>query len=107
MTVEFRALPSDAALIHVILQPGAQHLSRRSLAADTDREMPAPRKYPDVAFQPRQKLNVDVILGRRHIVAERAHSVLGAPLGANVAQRVARAGRHHAEISFGHTTLRT
>ena len=86
---------------HVLLQPRAQRLRRFALAADSHRKMAAARKHPDVAFQVRQKLNVDVILRGRHIVAERGHGVGRGPLRADVAQRIARARGDDAEIRFG------
>src|ERR1039457_1843306 len=60
--------------------------------------MAAARKYPDVAFQVGEKLNVDAVPVPRHVVAEGRHGVVGVQLGADVAQRVARARGHDAEV---------
>ena len=83
-----------------MLQPLAQRAGGFAFAADTDRKMAAARKNPDVAFQTRQKLNVDVLLLRRDVVAQRGHGVLARVLRADVAQRVARAGGDDAKIGF-------
>ncbi len=98
VAVERRVFVGDALLIHVLLQPRAQRLRRLALAANSHRKMPAAREHPDVAFQVRQKLDVDVILRGRHIVAERVHGVGRGPLGSHVAQRIARARCDDAEI---------
>ena len=79
---------------------------RFALAADAHRKMPAAWKNPDVAFEARQKLDVDLLLRGRYVIAERAHGVLRAPFGADLTQRIARARRDDAEIRFGDSRLR-
>ena len=83
---------------HVAFQPPAQRLRRLALAADAHREMAAAGKDPDVAFELRQKLDVDVRPARRDVVAERGHRIRRGQLGPDVAQRIARAGGDDAEI---------
>ena len=71
VAVERRALPRDAFFRHVIFQALAQRRRRFTFAADADREMAATRKHPDVAFEVRQKLDVD-LLARRPARSSRA-----------------------------------
>src|SRR5579862_6466190 len=60
--------------------------------------MPAAWKDPDVALQIRQELDVDMILGGRHIVTQSVHGIGRGPLGSYVAQRIARSCGHDAKI---------
>ena len=103
MAVEGRALPGDAALGQVPLQAFAQGTGRLALSADSHREMPAARKDPDVAFQPRQKLDVDARLVPRHVIAQRRHGVFRREFGAHLGQRVAGARRYDTEIRVRHS----
>src|SRR3954452_14020029 len=60
--------------------------------------MPGAREYPDVAFEIRQELNVDMLLVAGDKITERVHRVLGGVLGAVVAQRIGSARRDDAVI---------
>ena len=91
MAVERRALPTDAASRHVGFQPLAQRARRLALAADPHRKMAAAREDPDVAFQVRQKLYVDLLLVALHVIAQRGHGIRRRELRPHVAQRIARA----------------
>src|ERR1035437_10914875 len=98
MAVERRALPTDAASGHGRFQALAQRARRLALAADPHREMAAPREDPDVSLQVRQKLDVDSRLVALYVVTQRGHGVGWRELRPHVAERIARAGSHDAEI---------
>ena len=100
MAVELAVLPADAALFEERFQACPQRLGRHALAAYAGRQMAAARKHPEVAFELRQELNVDVLLLLRQVVAQRVHGVARTPLGADVAQPVARASGNDAEVSL-------
>src|SRR6266481_8546285 len=86
-------------LAHVLLQALAQRTRGLALAADPHRQMAAARKYPDVAFQARQKLDVDLHLLARHVISQRRHRVFRRELGSHFAQRGARARRSEEHTS--------
>src|ERR1039458_5623220 len=60
--------------------------------------MPAPREDPDVSLQVRQKLDVDLRLVALDVVPQCRHRVRRRELRPHVAQRIARAGSHDAEV---------
>ena len=60
--------------------------------------MAAPREDPDVSFQVRQKLDIDLRLVALHVVTQRGHRIGRRELRPHVAQRIARARSHDAEI---------
>ncbi len=47
-----------------------------------------------------------MILQRRHVVAQRVHSVGRGPFGSHIAQRIARARGHYTEVRIHRTVLR-
>ena len=102
VAVEGCILIRDALLVHVAFQARPQRMRRLALAANAHRQMSAAREHPDVALQIRQELDVDVVLRRGHKITQRVHGVGGGPLGANVAQRIARAGGDDAEVGIEH-----
>src|SRR5260370_28272676 len=67
--------------------------------------MAAARESPDIAFEIRQKLDIDVVLRGRNVVAERVHGVGRGPLRADVAQRIARSGSDDAKVGLKRTVL--
>src|SRR5581483_4112509 len=56
------------------------------------------RKDPDVSFQVREKLNIDVRLIAGYEIPERIHRVLRGILSSHVPQRIARTRGHNAVI---------
>ncbi len=107
MAIEDRVLARDPAFIHITLQARPQRVRRLSFSADADRQMPLAREHPDVPFELREKLDIDLIAGFGHVIAERGHGIGGAPLRAHLAQGIPGTGGDDAKIRLRRSGART
>src|SRR6185437_7308859 len=104
--IKWSALEADRLFAHVLLKARAQGAGRLALSTNADRQMSAAREYPDVAFELRQKLDIDVIALARDVVTESKHRVGRAIFGADIAQRIAGARGDDAEIGLERAVTR-
>src|SRR5260370_29093628 len=80
-------------------------MGRLTFSTNSYREMAAAWKYPNVALEIRQELDIDMILLRRHVIAKSIHSIGCGPLRSDVTERVARASGDNAKIGLQRTVL--